>query len=287
MAGRRHSQQEIEKKLQDAAELLAQGKQIAFIAKQLGVSKQTLFRWRREYGSSDERLAAPRNRTRHAILDTAERLIAEEGLSVSLRRIMAEADVNIAAINYHFGSRESLIDALAQRRLGIVCDAQLQRLEAIERRGKGVRLEEIVHAFIGPPIEASLSLDPGWQHFSRFMVALAFEPAMNPQDFVESANAEVHPRFVKALQKHLPELPDSNLYWRFLAMISVMQSTLHSRDRLSMISSGRNGGENYAETLAQLTPIIVGIWTAPPARHDVEYKTLGFDAGEISEVVGS
>ena len=101
MAGKRHDQQEIEKKLQHAAKLLANGEPIAAIARKLEISKQTLFRWRREYGSLDDRLLAPRNRTRHSILDTAERLLAQEGMSVSLRRIMAEADVNIAAINYH------------------------------------------------------------------------------------------------------------------------------------------------------------------------------------------
>ena len=49
--------------------------------------------------------------TRKTILDTAARLLAEEGMAVSLRRIMSTANVNIAAIHYHFGERQALIDA--------------------------------------------------------------------------------------------------------------------------------------------------------------------------------
>ena len=71
--------------------------------------------------------------TKDRILDTAERLFARDGFeATSLRSITAEAGVNLAAINYHFQSKEALVQAVIGRRMGPMNDRRLALLDAYE-----------------------------------------------------------------------------------------------------------------------------------------------------------
>ena len=94
--------------------------------------------------------------TTERILDTAEELFAEQGFSTSLRNITADAGVNLAAVNYHFGSKEALIQAVFTRRLGPLNAERLRLLDAIEAHGwNDGALESILEAFIGPALRMS------------------------------------------------------------------------------------------------------------------------------------
>ena len=71
--------------------------------------------------------------TKEQILDVAERMFAEEGVhGVSLRAIIAEAKVNLAAVHYHFGSKDALVEAVFERRVGPINEARLEWLDRIE-----------------------------------------------------------------------------------------------------------------------------------------------------------
>ena len=71
--------------------------------------------------------------TKDRILDTAERLFADKGYpATSLRDITNEAGVNLAAVNYHFGSKEALLSAVLDRRIGPVNEKRLELLDAAE-----------------------------------------------------------------------------------------------------------------------------------------------------------
>src|SRR3546814_17821279 len=68
--------------------------------------------------------------TREAILDTAETLFAQQGHDgTSMRQITSEAGVNLAAVNYHFGSKEALVQAVLKRRLAILNQERLRLLD--------------------------------------------------------------------------------------------------------------------------------------------------------------
>ena len=92
--------------------------------------------------------------TRERILDAAEDLFAEQGFATSLRSITASAEVNLAAVNYHFGSKEALIQEVFARRLGPLNAERLRLLDTIEA-GSDIRLERIVEAFVGPALRMS------------------------------------------------------------------------------------------------------------------------------------
>src|SRR6266852_4816583 len=89
--------------------------------------------------------------TKTRILDAAEKLIGEKGFeATSLRDITAEAQVNLAAVNYHFQSKDSLIDAVIQRRIEPV---NRRRIEMLDTAGPDPSVEQIIEAFLGPIIE--------------------------------------------------------------------------------------------------------------------------------------
>src|SRR3954463_6556834 len=97
--------------------------------------------------------------TRSRILDVAEELFGERGLDrVSFRDITRKAKVNLAAINYHFGSREELISAVFERRVVPVNQARLAALDAVEKSAgkRSPKPEAILEAFIRPALQCSL-----------------------------------------------------------------------------------------------------------------------------------
>ena len=94
--------------------------------------------------------------TKDRILDAAERLFARDGFeATSLRAITAEAAVNLAAVNYHFQSKEALVQAVIGRRMGPVNAERIALLDAYEAEAAGapVPLEKIMDAFLRPVVE--------------------------------------------------------------------------------------------------------------------------------------
>src|SRR5690606_14469470 len=91
--------------------------------------------------------------TKQRLIDAAEALFADEGFDrVSVRDITTKAAANVAAVNYHFGSREGLVAVVMARYINPVNEERLARLEALERRAgnKALAVEEILEAFIRP-----------------------------------------------------------------------------------------------------------------------------------------
>src|SRR5213594_4298055 len=108
--------------------------------------------------------------TRSRILDVAEELFGEQGLDrVSIRDITRKAKVNLAAINYHFGSKEDLVVAVFERRVVPVNEARLAALDAVEQAAgkKSPKLEAILDAFIRPALQRSLQAPKSERAFSK------------------------------------------------------------------------------------------------------------------------
>src|SRR5262245_39243766 len=103
-------------------------------------------------------------RTRERLLDAAERLFATRGFeATSLRDVTSQAKANIAAVNYHFGSKDALVRAVFERRLG---EVNRRRIELLDARGRGrPDPEQILHAFIAP----TFALMKEAPHFIRLM----------------------------------------------------------------------------------------------------------------------
>ena len=166
--------------------------------------------------------------TKTRILDAAERLFGKNGFdATSLRDITAEAQVNLAAVNYHFQSKESLIDAIIERRLGPI---NRRRIEMLDAAGPSPSVEQIVEAFLLPLL--MMEALPGATLIGRVF--------SNPSLFVERVYKKhlIHmaQRFSEAIGAALPELPAEERFWRLQFMAGSMSHMLALSGVLPLMS---------------------------------------------------
>src|ERR671938_1143982 len=97
------------------------------------------------------RAVKPQHETRTRILDAAEELFMQHGFEgTSMRVLTSKAGVNLAAVNYHFGSKDALIEALFRRRLDPMNAARVAELDELEASERAPSPEAIIRAFIAP-----------------------------------------------------------------------------------------------------------------------------------------
>ena len=161
--------------------------------------------------------------TKDKILDAAERLIGEQGYAgTSLRHIIAEAGVNLAAVHYHFGSKEDLLDAVVLRKVKPVNDARLAWLDRAEAEaGSGpLKVEKVLESFLIPTAEMA----SGNPEFVRLMGRM-FTEGMMPR-ITERHFRVTSLRFVTALRRAIPDLTEEELLWRVHFMVGAMAHTM-------------------------------------------------------------
>lgn len=204
--------------------------------------------------------------TKERILDAAEQLFAECGFAAtSLRTITAAAQVNLAAVNYHFHSKEALIRAVFARRLDLVNQQRLQLLEACQQgAGKGPPpLEEVLEAFFGPALRLGRGLAQSGINFQRLMGRMYAEPGEHFRSLLQEQFKEVAVRFRAALRRALPELPSVELYWRVHFMIGAMAHTLAGVDYLQFVSEGQCDPSDVEGTIHRLVVFLAAGLRAP------------------------
>jgi AcrR family transcriptional regulator len=171
-----------------------------------------------------------RQDTKTRILDVAERLFGANGFdSTSLRDITAEAQVNLAAVNYHFQSKESLIDAVIARRIEPV---NRKRLEMLDKAGPSPTLEQILASFLQPVLE--LNCENVAPLVGRFLA----EPRQFYERVYKKHIQPVSIRFQEELAKALPELPAEERLWRLYFSAGVMTHLMSWSHLLPEMSGG-------------------------------------------------
>lgn len=182
-------------------------------------------------------MGSPDTQTR--ILDAAEKLFAEKGFAAtSLRGLTRTAQVNLAAVHYHFGSKEELLRATFERRIGPVNAERLRRLDDLEARpGAGPSVEDLLAAFLAPALALADSPDEGAHAFLRLVGRLNAEPTAYGEWLME-VFAEIERRFLPAFQGALPHLDRASLLWRLHFVIGTMCIALTDGERLVRISRG-------------------------------------------------
>ncbi len=166
--------------------------------------------------------------TKTRILDAAEELFSEQGIgATSLRSITARAEVNLASIHYHFGSRHNLILRVYERRLAPINSERLHLLDQYETEAQGqpVALEHILKAFLKPPLYCGHGPGEDSTRFIRLLGRLHTE-TQEIQRLLLSLFDEVAHRFISALKKTLPEFDESDLFWNLKFTIGAMGMVL-------------------------------------------------------------
>jgi AcrR family transcriptional regulator len=175
--------------------------------------------------------------TRSRILDAAENLFVEHGLdATTLRMITAEAKANLAAVNYHFGSKEALIEAVFRRRLTWLNEQRIAALDALEVEARGAPLKprQIVESFFGVAVRLAAS-SPGGKTFMRLLGRTYTEPSEFVRKFLAEEYAEVIARYNAAFFKALPDVPQEEFLWRFHFMMGALSYAVSGADALRIL----------------------------------------------------
>jgi AcrR family transcriptional regulator len=209
---------------------------------------------------NDRRLA-----TTERILDSAERLFADHGFEgTSIRDIVDSAKVNLAAIHYHFRSKEALLEAVLTRRISIVNDARLERLEAAEAAAAphSPSVDEILLAFIAPTVEFAQRNESG-ATFVQLMSRMFTEPRFSLTNFLGRKFGETIYRFSSALVRALPQIPREVVLWRAFFTIGAMHHLLCSTNKIDLLDKGLRKATSDAEMSRYLVEFSVAGMCAP------------------------
>src|ERR1700745_3725770 len=124
------------------------------------------------------RAVKPQHETRTRILDAAEALFMQHGFEgTSMRPLTSTAEVNLAAVNYHFGSKDALIEAVFRRRLDPMNTARIAALEELEPTGRPCAADSIIRAFVGQSLRMMEDAKGGGRNFIRLLGRTYTEPA--------------------------------------------------------------------------------------------------------------
>jgi AcrR family transcriptional regulator len=150
----------------------------------------------------------------------------------SMRHLTSRAGVNLAAVNYHFGSKHALIEAVFRRRLDPM---NAERIAALERL-EDLSPESIIRAFVGPSLRLIEDAKGGGRNFIRLLGRTYTEPAKTVRALIGQMYAPAMERYKKALERALPQMPADELVWRMHFMFGTLAYTLAATDTVQLIA---------------------------------------------------
>lgn len=175
--------------------------------------------------------------TKVRILDAAEGLFMLHGFeATSLRAITAAAGANLAAVNYHFGGKEELFQAVLTRRLDPMNQRRVTLLAQLEAQSapEAVRCKGILGALFIPAFELARDPAQGGADFLRLLGRAYTDPAPFIRHFLSEHYADMIERFKGALARALPQLPPHELSWRLHFLMGALSYTLAGTDALKL-----------------------------------------------------
>ena len=198
--------------------------------------------------------------TRARILDAAERLFMAHGYDgTSMRQITSEAGVNLAAVNYHFGSKEALIQEVFRRRLNWFNEERMRALDELEATADGQPLKpsQIVDAFFGTMIRMAEDEERGGVIFLRLLGRTLTEPSDFIRAFLAHEYKTVVERYKEALFRSLPDVPKAEIVWRFHFMLGATSYAIAGTDALRLVTDWGIEAEDSEDRLDRLLPRLI------------------------------
>jgi AcrR family transcriptional regulator len=177
--------------------------------------------------------------TKAAVFTAAERLFALHGFqNVSVRDITAEAGVNLASVNYHFGSKDALLFEIFRRRTGELNRERARMLhEATDRHQGKPPVREILEALFAPPLRWATP-ENDRRISVQFIIRSRSEGTAEMRDALTNDVSHLA-RFADALIKACPDLPRETVYWRLHFCLGMVHNNRFAEfDRLHVLSDG-------------------------------------------------
>ncbi|MDF9826594.1 AcrR family transcriptional regulator [Ereboglobus sp. PH5-5] len=163
--------------------------------------------------------------TKSRILDVAERMIAGRGVQqVSIREITQEAGVNLAAINYHFGSKERLIAEVLAHRITALNDERMALLKEVEAAAgdRAPTVEAILEAAIRPLLHTDQDERNKYAHTAKMISRFFLDPDDEITSFLTPFILPFKDRILKMLARALPDMNKDELEWRTVQVFAIL-----------------------------------------------------------------
>jgi AcrR family transcriptional regulator len=205
--------------------------------------------------------------THRRILTAAERLFARGGIErTTMRAITREAGTNLAAVNYHFGSKDGLVKAVFDDLARKTAKSRLDRLAELraQRPGRPLAVRDIIDTFMAPYIG-----DDGTPH-GALLVRLILQHRATPTPVTKRIIAAHFDRlaeiFIAALAEAVPHLDHAAASWRYYCAVGAIVFATSERTpggRLEKISGGTASAADREQLTAQLSDFLIGGMSAP------------------------
>ncbi|MBV6273950.1 TetR family transcriptional regulator [Alcaligenaceae bacterium CGII-47] len=217
-------------------------------------------------------MATPRSAsTRDAILDAAERLFAEYGPdNTSMRQITSTAQVNLSAVNYHFGSKDTLVQAVFQRRLDALNTERIEILDRLETAATDQRVDPsaIIEAYFGPLVRHACKADAQRRAFMPLQSLTMSDPNGALRALFAAERNVVAQRFTRSLLRSLPTIPEADIVWRFHFMLGATAYAIMRAERSgrAIDQADDEASPRPQDLLDRLIPFLLGGLCAPSPR---------------------
>jgi len=205
--------------------------------------------------------------THARILNHAERLFSVDGYAgVSLRQITSAAEVDLALVNYYFGSKENLFRDVLVRRVDAMSAKRVALLGEIEiRPNDSETVAKLLDAFLLPIIGTTPKEVKDLRNY-RILIALVANSKVW-QDVVFKEHYDPVARlFIDALASALPDVAREDICWAFSFYLGSLVNALAETARIDRLSNGACRSDDLEEARRQLVKYAVGAFTGLPRR---------------------
>lgn len=205
--------------------------------------------------------------TRERLLQVATRLFTEHGFAgTSIRMITREAGVPVALVNYHFGSKQGLMEAVFARALGNHGESRVSYLDKLEREAgdKPVPVRTLVEAFITSALRLTRRDDIPGTVFKQLVARAFYEPGTDSQSFFPDEYSESIERYKTAFMRALPHLSEQDVLWRIYFFVGIVAYVIAGKDTMHITRLyNLSAAGDAAAVLPRLVPFIVAGFEAP------------------------
>jgi AcrR family transcriptional regulator len=203
-------------------------------------------------------MTRPKRTTKDKIMDAAEKLFARRGFhGASLREITAAAGVDLALVNYHFGSKKQLLGAIIERRGETLNAERLQRLAAVRLSAAPAApsTEAVVGAFLDPILDRLAHAGPGWHSYFSLIAYVNNSPEWGRKLMGKTFDGVVR-EFIRAVMESLPGASPEDIFWGYNFLTGALTLSLAETGRIDALSDGLCRSNDVAALQARLGPYV-------------------------------
>lgn len=170
------------------------------------------------------------------IILAAEALFAEQGFTeTTMRQITAEADVNLAAVNYHFRSKQGLVNAVTERLMEPLCDEiEVALADRLASSGK-VQLEELLEMLMRALLHVNQQNTYSLSVFMRLLELAYMKNQEELREFFVSRYAPRLENYLRCLQADAAPMEENEFFWRLHFMLGAVVFTLSNYHTLLIL----------------------------------------------------